>query len=401
MPHRKVLIGACVHSETGAVRDLAVVVEGARIAEIAPLGAVDRSGAEVLDLGGLHLAAGFIDLQVNGGGGVMFNDEPTPEAIARIVHAHRRFGTTALLPTFITGPFEGMQRASAAVHEARRRGGAECGVLGVHFEGPFLDVEKPGAHDRGYLRAPTQADLELFANARLNGSVVLLTLAAEHFDQRVAAALTEAGVRVSLGHCAATSTESRAAFQRGATLVTHLFNAMSPLTSRDGGLVGAALDAAAAGGVHVGLILDGVHVAFDVARVALRAAGPDGIFLVTDAVAPVGAVPALERFELGGVEVRVREGRCVNADGVLAGSTLDMASAVRNAVEHVGLELRQALRMASALPAAAIGCADRKGHLAVGYDADLVWFDDRVHVQGTLVGGASTANEARVERSSR
>jgi N-acetylglucosamine-6-phosphate deacetylase len=390
----RALLGARVHTGRETIDDVAVLVEGGTIVALVPTREAPRTGVVRLELGGAHLAPGFVDLQVNGGGGVMLNDEPSADAVRHIARAHRRFGTTALLPTYISGSNRGMRDAARAVAEVMRAAPRTSGVLGVHFEGPFLDPRRPGAHDVRFLRAPTPPDLDVIlgAAASLDGTtalhpVVMLTLAAQHLVDETAAELLAAGVWLSVGHCGATAAEARAAFGRGATLVTHLFNAMSPLTSREGGLVGAALDAAAQGRVRCGLILDGVHVAYDIARVATRAAGPGGVFLVTDAVSPVGAPPGSSEFELGGQRVRVQDGRCVNDAGVLAGSALDMASAVRNAARHLGVDLDEALRMAATYPAEAVGLGPRKGRIAPGYDADLVWFDDEVRVLGTLVGG--------------
>lgn len=403
MPPIQVFLGGRIHTGRETVEDTAVIVADGRVAALVPTRDAPSAGVVLRDLDGAHLAPGFVDLQVNGGGGVMLNEEPTAEAVRRIVRAHRRFGTTALLPTFISGSNAGMRAAARAVEEVRRGAPRSpshaSGVLGVHFEGPFLDTRRPGAHDVRFLRAPTQADLAVIVGAAASLAaptvpppVVLLTLAAQHVAPETAATLLEAGVWLSLGHCGATAAEARDAFGRGVTLVTHLFNAMSPLTSREGGLVGAALDAAAHDGngprrVRCGLILDGVHVAHDVARVAIRAAGPGGVFLVTDAVSPVGAPAGSTEFELGGQRVRVQGGRCVNDAGVLAGSALDMATAVRNATRHLGVGLDEALRMAATYPAQAVGLDSRKGRIAPGFDADLVWFDDDVRVLGTLVGG--------------
>lgn len=387
MNERLLLRGARVHTGDAVLSDVAVLVDGARISAVGPTRAASSLGARVVDLGGAVLAPGFVDLQVNGGGGVMLNDAPSVSSVEALTRAHRRFGTTGLLPTYITGPTDGMRDAAHAVHEARRRGGRASGVLGIHFEGPFLDERRPGAHEVRYLRAPGAPELAVITGAAVEGAVVLLTLATRHYDDATARALQRAGVFVSLGHSGATAAEAQAAFARGATLVTHLFNAMSPLSSREGGLVGAALDAAASGRAQAGLILDGVHVAFDVARVAARAAGPGGLFLVTDAVSPVGAPTGADTFLLGGQRVRVTDGRCVNEAGVLAGSALDMATAVRNAAAFLDGGLEEALRRASLYPAVAVGLGGRKGRIAPGYDADLVWFDGDVDIRGTLVGG--------------
>ena len=379
-----VLRGATVHTGAATLTDTALVLVGGAVAALVPERAAPRRSDRVVELDGLHLAPGFVDLQVNGGGGVMLNDEPTPEAVARIAAAHRRFGTTALLPTYITGPREGMRAAAEAVHAARRADRAS-GVLGVHFEGPFLDPRKPGAHAVEHLRRPDDTLLSTITEAARDGAGVLLTLAACCADADTVARLRSAGVRLSLGHCGGTAAEAATAFARGVTSVTHLFNAMTPLTSREGGVVAAALDAAARGDVRCGLILDGVHVAYDVARVALRAAGPGGVYLVTDAVAPVGAELDSADFQLGGQRVRVEAGRCINESGALAGSALDMRTAVANAVRHLGLPLDEALRMAATYPAELLGV--RKGRLEPGYDADVVIFDDELDLHSTIVGG--------------
>ena len=217
MERRLLLRGARVHTGEAVLADHAVLVEGSRVVAVAPTRDVAAQGARVLDLGGADLAPGFVDLQVNGGGGVMLNDAPTPEAVAAIVRAHRRFGTTTLLPTFITGSRGGMQEAAHAVHEARRRAPGTSGVAGIHFEGPFLDARKPGAHDVEFLRAPNPADLAVVTGARADGAVVLLTLAARHYDDTTARALAAAGVRVSLGHCGSTAADSISRGSSGST----------------------------------------------------------------------------------------------------------------------------------------------------------------------------------------
>jgi N-acetylglucosamine-6-phosphate deacetylase len=357
-------------------RDHAVIIEGSAIGGLVPTTEVPR-GLPVRHLpDGAWLAPGFIDVQVNGGGDVLFNDTPTVEGIAGIVAAHRRFGTTALLPTLISDTADKMRAAAAAAEAAAV---SMPGVLGIHFEGPFLSSERAGVHDSAMIRAPTSRDLEFLTKSRAGATLV--TLAPERVPQGFIAALTKAGVRVALGHSMASYADTRAAMAEGLAGFTHLFNAMRPLASREPGPIAAALETA---GAFYGLIVDGEHVAPPMLRLALRGLGQ--AMLVTDAMPPVGGSRA--EFMLGGKRIVVREGRCTTEDGTLAGAALDMASAVRNCVKLLGLPLADALRLASAVPAAFLGLADRLGHLAAGYRADMVALDPaEIRVLGTWVAG--------------
>jgi N-acetylglucosamine-6-phosphate deacetylase len=325
---------------------------------------------------GAWLAPGFIDVQVNGGGDVLFNDTPTMEGIAAIVAAHRRFGTTALLPTLISDTAKKMQAASAAADAAVA---SMPGVLGIHFEGPFLSLERAGVHDPAMIRLPTAEDLNFLAAPRT--AVTLVTLAPEQVPAGFIADLARAGVRVALGHSMASYAETRAALAEGLTGFTHLFNAMRPLASREPGPIAAALETS---GAFYGLIVDGEHVAPPMLRLALRGLGQ--AMLVTDAMPPVGG--SRTEFTLGGKRITVRDGRCATDDGTLAGAALDMASAVRNCVRLLDLPLAETLRLASAAPAAFLGLADRLGHLAPGYRADMVALDPvEIGVLATWVAG--------------
>jgi len=344
-------------------RQYAVVIEAGTITAVLPRHDLPRD-VPVRELpDGAWLAPGFIDVQVNGGGDVLFNDTPTVEGIAAIVAAHRRFGTTALLPTLISDTAGTMRAAAAAVQAAIP---SLPGVLGIHFEGPFLSPERAGVHDPAMLRSLTPQDLE-FLTAACAG-VRLVTLAPERVPAGFIRALAAAGVRVALGHSMATYAETRAALADGLTGFTHLFNAMRPLASREPGPVAAALETA---GAFYGLIADGEHVAAPMLRLALRGLGQP--MLVTDAMPPVGG--AGTDFMLGGKRITLRDRRITTEDGTLAGAALDMASAVRNCVRLVDLSLPDALRLASAAPAAFLGLGDRLGHLRPGYRADIVALD--------------------------
>jgi N-acetylglucosamine-6-phosphate deacetylase len=357
-------------------RDAAVVIEGAHIVGVVPRREVSGDVRALPD--GAWLAPGFIDIQVNGGGDVLFNDAPTPETIATIAAAHRRFGTTGLLPTLITDAPDKLPAALAAVEAASA---TQPGTLGVHLEGPFISPGRAGVHDPAYMRTPTCDDVALLTAAHRN--VTLVTLAPERVPAGFIAALAAAGVRVALGHSNASYDETHAALAEGLTGFTHLFNAMRPMQSRDPGPIAAALESPDA---FVGLIVDGVHVDPAMLRLALRGAARP--ILVTDAMPPVGGKH--NTFRLYGEEIAVRDGRCVRRDGTLAGAFLDMATAVRNCVEMLGVPLTQALRYASLNPAQFLGRRDL-GRLTPGCRADMVAFaPDTIAVIDTWVAGISS-----------
>jgi N-acetylglucosamine-6-phosphate deacetylase len=361
--------------------DHAVIIDGASIEAVVTSSAVPAAIPTRRLPDGAWLVPGFIDVQVNGGGDVLFNDQPTPDGIAAIAAAHRRFGTTSLLPTLITDTREKMRAARAAVEAMLER---HPSVLGIHFEGPFLSPERPGVHDPALIRLPDAAD-ETLLTGRGKGAT-LATLAPERMPPGFIAALVKAGVRVSLGHSAATYDETRKALKEGITGFTHLFNAMPPMLSRAPGPIAAALETP---GVFYGLIVDGEHVSPPALRVALRGLGRP--MLVTDAMPPVGG--RNPGFTLYGNAIRADGVRLLREDGTLAGSALDMASAVRNCVRLLGLTLEQALPLAATAPATFLGLDDRLGHLRPGYRADLVALDpETIQVLDSWVAGqAATA----------
>jgi N-acetylglucosamine-6-phosphate deacetylase len=343
--------------------DAAVVIDARRIIGVVPRNELPRGMAVRALPAGAWLAPGFIDLQVNGGGDCLFNDNPTVQGISTIAAAHRKFGTTALLPTLITDTAEKMRAALAAAEAAMAR---EPGVLGIHLEGPFLSPEKPGVHDRRLIRLPTPDDVDMLIAPR--EGVTLVTLAPECVPKGFIAKLSASGVRVSLGHSTASYDQTRAAMAEGLTGFTHLFNAMPPLTSRAPGPVAAALESPNA---WYGLIVDGIHVDPAMLRLALRGAGHP--VLVSDAMPPVGG--SRSTFSLYGEPITVADGRCTRADGTLAGAFLTMAQAVRNCVRLLDVPLEDALRFASRHPAEFIGLGDVLGKLAPGFRADMVAFD--------------------------
>lgn len=360
------------------LEDAAVVVEAGVIESVARADELEGD-IETIDLGSVDLAPGFVDVQVNGGGGVLFNDDPTPTTVRAIASAHRSFGTTSILPTLITDSAETIVAARRAIDSCLIEGAP--GVIGVHFEGPFLDERKAGAHDRGFLREAGEPEIE--SMVRSAGGVTLVTAAANRLGDGVLEQFLQAGAIVSLGHSAATFEEATQVFERGVRGVTHLYNAMSPLESRAPGVVGATL---AHDRVFAGFILDGIHAHYGAARVAYRALGAGRMMLVTDAVQPVGA-EGCDRFRLGGQTVRLEDGRCVNEDGNLAGSALDMESAVRNAVRELGVGLGEALVMASRTPARFLRMEAEIGGLGAGMRADMVALDGDLRLTEVVQGG--------------
>jgi N-acetylglucosamine-6-phosphate deacetylase len=359
----------------------AVVIEGSDIVGVATRRglAEDLPVKELPD--GVWLAPGFVDVQVNGGGDELFNNDPTPETITKMAAAHRRFGTTSLLPTLITDTDKKMRQAIAATEAAIK---TSPGVLGIHLEGPFLSKEKPGVHNPELIRAVDAHHLALLTSFK--GGVTVVTCAPECVSSTFIGELANAGVKVSLGHSMATYEETRSAISDGLTGFTHLFNAMRPLAAREPGPIAAALEAA---GCWYGLIVDGEHVSIPMLKFALRGAGSP--MLVTDAMPPVGG--SKTSFELYGQEITVDGSRCVAKDGKLAGSAIDMATAVFNCVRFLDVTLTEALTYASLSPARFLGLGDRLGRIAPGYRADLVAFEpDEVKVVGTWVAGQYAAS---------
>jgi N-acetylglucosamine-6-phosphate deacetylase len=375
---REALCPGRVLTPAGFEAGRCVLIEGGRVAAVIP--AVDcPSDVPRHELEG-DLLPGFIDLQVNGGGGVLFNDSPTVDGIAAIAEAHRRFGTTGLLPTLISDDFDVVARAIAAVDGAIAQG--VPGVLGIHIEGPFLNPEKKGIHDASKFRTLDAAAIELLAS--LKRGRTLVTLAPELAPPGAIRALVERGVIVAAGHSQASYERVRAAREEGLSGFTHLYNAMSQLESRAPGMVGAALDDRDS---WCGIIADGRHVHPASLRIALAAKGADRIALVTDAMPTVGS--DVKEFRLGGQRIVARDGRCEAPDGTLAGSDLDMASAVRSAERLMGVGYDTAARMASATPAWALGMTEERGEIRVGLAADLVLVNRDKQVVKTWIGGRS------------
>jgi N-acetylglucosamine-6-phosphate deacetylase len=368
------------------VSGVAVLIDGDRIAGTPPVADLPAAIARETLAG--TLLPGFIDTQVNGGGGVLFNDAPTVEGIAAIGAAHRRFGTTAFLPTLISDELDVIRRAVAAVDEAIAAG--VPGVVGIHIEGPFLNAERKGIHAEDRIRTLDEEGLAVLTSLRRGRTLV--TIAPELVAPAMVRRLAGAGVIVSAGHTNASHAQARAAIDAGLSAVTHLFNAMSPLGSREPGMVGAALTSDE---VTCGIIVDGLHVSPATLRLALRCKPADRLMLVTDAMPSVGS--EADEFLLQGRRILVRDGACTDADGTLAGSHLDMAGAVRNTVRLLGQPLAAAAAMASTVPAALLGMARERGTIAAGRRADLVLLDDSLEAKESWIGGARLSSRAAAE----
>jgi N-acetylglucosamine-6-phosphate deacetylase len=378
------LINGRVLCDEGLVTDRVVLIEAGRVLDVVPPCDPRCASAKRRDLNGNLLLPGFIDTQVNGGGGVLFNDDPSVATIRTIAAAHRRFGTTSLLPTLISDDLDVLARAIDAVRSAITS--KVPGVIGMHIEGPFLNAARKGTHDAGKFRTLDGDGVRLLSSLGIGRTLV--TLAPEMTTPAMIASIVAQSVIVAAGHSNATCAETDAALCAGVTGFTHLFNAMSPLTSREPGVVGAALRDQES---WCGIIVDGHHVSPVTLQIALRCKRRNRFMLVTDAMANVGTTQSA--FTLQGKKIIVRDGKCVDERGTLSGSALDMASAVRNAVAMLGIDLAEAARMASTYPAEFLGLGDELGRIAPGYRANLVLADDALNVHDTWIDGVCVAGE--------
>jgi N-acetylglucosamine-6-phosphate deacetylase len=357
----------------------AILIEDEWIADVTDGDDPRLQDVQCRDLGGALLLPGFIDTQVNGGGGVLFNDEPTVATIRRMGAAHRKFGTTGFLPTLISDDLSVVERALGAVAAAVREG--VPGVLGIHLEGPFLSPARKGVHNAEKFRVIDAQAFELLTS--LKGAKTLVTLAPEMTTPEMIGRLTKAGVIVAAGHTNATYDDIIAAYSHGLTGFTHLFNAMSPLTAREPGVVGAALSNPDS---YCGIIVDARHVHPESLKLALRCKPHARFMLVTDGLANVGTNE--DSFKLLNATIRIRNGVYVDENGTLAGSALDMRQAVRNAMRYLDVGLCEALTMASAAPARFLGLGHEYGAIAKGFRASFVAADDDLNIRETWIDGA-------------
>jgi len=365
-------------------RNSALLVDGDRIGGIVLEGDIPAN-ADIHPMPGGTIAPGFVDLQVNGGGGVLFNDAQWVDTLRTIAQAHARCGTTSLLPTLITDTPEHVRAAIDAVEQAIAAN--VPGIIGLHIEGPHLSVARKGAHNPELIRRMEPADLDLLLDAVKRLPALLVTVAPENVTPDQIKTLTEAGVLVSLGHTDAPYDDCKTAAAHGATCATHLFNAMSQFTGREPGLVGAALDTPT---LHAGLIADGIHVCAASIRTALAAKqGPAAVFLVTDAMSTVGS--DITEFTLDGRTIYRRDGRLTLEDGTLAGADLDMPTALRFITTEVGLSQDEALKMATSRPAKMLHNV-HVGQLVADGAADFVHLDDDLYLTAVWQNGAPVSD---------
>jgi N-acetylglucosamine-6-phosphate deacetylase len=377
---RYALVNCDVYTSKEVLYDKAVIIRDNQIEQIVDLPNIPSS-VQTIDLGGDSVAPGFIDAQVNGGGGYLFNDDPTPATISRIHEAHKRLGTTNFLPTLITTSLDKMVQAVKAVKSCIDRN--ECGVLGIHLEGPYINEKRAGVHDKKFIRKPQSGEVDSLLRTAPPGVIKILTVAPEIFDPKFVKPIMKNGTRLSVGHSDATYDQTIRAFDDGFSSVTHLFNAMSQFGSREPGVVGAGLER---DDVWTGIIADGFHVHFSTIKVSYKAKLVGKLILVTDAMPPTGGAPNLS-FKLGDLEIFCKGGRCVTGDGTLAGSALDLASAVRNCIQKIGISKDEALRMASTYVAAYLNVDDKLGKIEPGYLANLTIFNNQIHVRGVIIEG--------------
>lgn len=368
------LKNAKIYTGEGIVSGKIVVINGNKIDKI-----VDEvpEGTEAIDLKGKILAPGFIDLQLNGCGGVNFNDEISLETFKLMHKTNLKTGTTSYLPTLITTSDENIEKALELCDKTPNL--EETGVLGLHIEGPYISVPKKGIHNEKYIRV--MAD-EIIHKIAEKGSKVtkIMTIAPENAKVEHLKELDASGIKLAIGHTNATYDEVMEKIEYF-KMVTHLFNAMSGFTSREPGVLGAIFDYK---NLNCGIIVDGVHCHYRSAKVA-KDILKEKLFLVTDAVAPVGT--NMEYFIFEGNKVLYKDGKCISPDGTLGGSALTMIEGVQNLVNHVGVTLEEALLMASTYPAKAINVDDRYGYVKEGYIADLVVLDENLKISNMITKG--------------
>lgn len=376
----KALINGRIFTGEKILHQHVLLVEKGHIIDIVPEHLLPQV-KDCYDLNGGLLAPGFIDVHVNGAAGALLNHQPSSQALQTIAQAHREYGTTAFLPTLMTDTWEQMINAVAAVVAAAELG--VPGILGIHLEGPYLNVERKGVHSAKRIRVPSSdEDINHLFDIFPAHLIKLITLAPERVSPEFIQRLIRHGMIVSAGHTEASYDQMQIALAHGVTGFTHLFNAMSPMTSREPGVVGAALDH---GDSWCGLIVDGHHVHPVTLRQAIKAKAKGKMMLVTDAMHTVGQ--GASRFDLMGSPIVSENGKVTTLNGTLAGSNLDMATAVRNTVQQVGLGLEEALRMASLYPAQFLKLDHKIGRIAKGFQADLVLIDDHMQVQQTWIKG--------------
>ncbi|MGO1295953.1 MAG: N-acetylglucosamine-6-phosphate deacetylase [Vibrio sp.] len=370
------LVNGKIFTGETILTDHGIIINDQTIHDIVPCHALPQDIPRI-DVNGANISPGFIDLQLNGCGGVMFNDDISVNTLHTMHHANLLSGCTNFLPTLITSSDENMQQAVQVARDYMTQTPNQ--VLGLHLEGPYLNPEKKGIHNMEYIRQSNQSMVDFICQ---NQDVIAqLTMAPEMNDPAHIRQLADAGITVSLGHTNCSYQQAKAGFAAGMTSATHLFNAMSSITGREPGAVGAIYDTPS---IYAGVIADGFHVDFANIRIAKHIKN-EKLILVTDATAPAGA--DIESFIFVGKTVYYKDGKCIDENGTLGGSALTMNQAIKNSVKYVGIALDEALRMATLYPAQSIGIDKQFGRIAPGYIANLAIFDCDLNVEATVVNG--------------
>lgn len=366
------------------INENTVVLNGRTIEKIVDFSSLSEEEIkkhEILDINGQVLSPGFLDLQLNGCGGVLFNDDVSRKTLEIMNETNKKFGCTSFLPTLITSPDERIEKALDLVKNLEDK--EDIGVLGLHIEGPYISVERKGIHRPEYIRVLSDEMIEKIASAGKE-TTKIITIAPEKALVKHLERLNEAGIKINMGHTNATyeECEEKGKYYNGAT---HLYNAMSPLESRKPGVIGYLFNS---GKLDCGIIVDGEHMDFASVEIAKKIL-KDKLYLVTDAVSPAGTTDMTE-FIFEGNIVYYKDGKCISPLGTLGGAALVMIDGVKNLVKHVNVDLEEALRMATSYPAKAIEVNDRYGYIKEGYVADLTYFDENFRVNGTIAKGILT-----------
>ena len=358
-----ITINATVHTGTEILKNQSIIIENGVIINAGK----NQSDAKIIDLQNKHISAGFVDTHINGGEKYYFTQYATEETIQDIYESSLKLGTTHVLPTLITSPLENILKGIEATRSFLEKN-PNSGVLGMHLEGPFLNLAKRGAHLAAYIRKPTNSELvEIIKYGK--GIIKLMTIAAENFTFEQIEMLVESGITISLGHSNATYKQAKSAYNQGIALCTHLYNAMTQMGHREPGVVGATFDS---NNVYAPIILDGFHCDYAAARIAYKVK-QDKLFLISDALF-VG--DKVKKFQWEEFDAYLENGQYRNSEGNLAGAAIAMADCVRNAVQQVGISLEEAIKMATIRPAKALGMDDHIGQIKEGFPAKFVVFDE-------------------------
>ena len=372
-----VIVNATIHTGTQVLENHTITVENRAIKAIEPIDNFGHENAHTIDLAGKHIAAGFIDTHINGGEKFYFTQYPTEETIQDIYESSLALGTTHVLPCLITSPTENILKGIEATRSFMQKN-PDSGVLGMHLEGPFLNLAKRGAHLAAYVRKPTNSELEEIIKYGKD-VIKIMTIAAENFTDEQLDMLLDSGIKLSLGHSNATYKQAHYAYKKGISLCTHLYNAMTQMGHREPGVVGATFDNP---DVYAPIILDGFHCDYAAARIAYKIK-KDKLFLISDALFVGNKVT---HFKWEEFDAYLNDGQYRNSEGNLAGAAISMADGVRNAVQKVGISLEEAIKMATIRAAKAVNMEVSVGQIATGYPAKFVVFDETLqHYEPLLI----------------